>query len=112
MMKIFWFFEMIFYFIYQLLLANWNVLKLLFISNEKIYPAIIAFDLDPDLSDFQIWTLASMITLTPGTLSIDVSENKEKLFIHVIHCENIDDLKNEIKNGFCSRVKRALKGRT
>jgi len=59
-------------------------------------------------SDIEITILASLISLTPGTLSLEVSEDKSFLFIHLINIPDgdADRIKSQIKNGFERRVQR------
>ena len=53
----------------------------------KIKPGIVK--ISPDLkTDLGVTILANSITLTPGTLSVDVDEEKKELFIHWI---NVDE---------------------
>ncbi|UCD12892.1 MAG: Na+/H+ antiporter subunit E [Thermoplasmatales archaeon] len=50
----------------------------------KINPGIVK--ISPDLkTDFGITMLANSITLTPGTLSVDVDEDKNDLYVHWIN---------------------------
>lgn len=50
----------------------------------KINPGIVK--ISPDLkTDFGITMLANSITLTPGTLSVDIDEDKNDLYIHWIN---------------------------
>lgn len=44
-------------------------------------------------SDLGVTMLAHSITLTPGTLSVDVDEKSHDLFIHVIHLDEGDEKK-------------------
>jgi multicomponent Na+:H+ antiporter subunit E len=44
-------------------------------------------------SDLGVTMLAHSITLTPGTLSVDVDEKNHDLFIHVIHLKEGDEKK-------------------
>jgi multicomponent Na+:H+ antiporter subunit E len=64
-------------------------------------PAVMAFPLEAK-TDMEITILANLITLTPGTLSIDVSDDKKILYVHAIYIKDgdLEGLKNEIKNGF------------
>jgi multicomponent Na+:H+ antiporter subunit E len=68
-------------------------------------PGVIAFPLDAK-TDLEITLLANLISLTPGTLSIDVSDDKKTLFIHAVYIKDndLDALKNELKNGFEKRL--------
>ncbi|SFZ85904.1 multicomponent Na+:H+ antiporter subunit E [Devosia enhydra] len=71
---------------------------------NRIRPAFVAIPLSPQ-SDASITMLANLITLTPGTLSVDVSEDRSLLFIHVMTMGNKEDLVAEIASGFEARVK-------
>jgi multicomponent Na+:H+ antiporter subunit E len=62
-------------------------------------PAIVALPLDVD-TDAEITLLANMITLTPGTLSMDVSDDRSVLFVHVVHGEEPEKVKQDIKQVF------------
>ena len=53
----------------------------------KINPGIVK--ISPDLkTDLGITMLANSITLTPGTLSVDIDENKNDLYIHWINVKD------------------------
>ena len=43
------------------------------------------------LTDVEVTTLANAITLTPGTLSADLSPDGETLFIHAMYAEDTDE---------------------
>ena len=58
-------------------------------------------------SDAGITVLANLITLTPGTLSLDVSPDRKTLFVHALHVEDPDAFRREVKEGFERRVKEA-----
>jgi len=57
-------------------------------------------------SDLAISTLANMITLTPGTTSLHVSDDRRLLYVHVMDLS--DDVIEQIKSGFERRIKEAL----
>jgi multicomponent Na+:H+ antiporter subunit E len=97
------FFELSGYFVIQLVLANIQVALLLFKPNRLLKPAIVAVPLG-EISDFALYCLSSMITLTPGTLSLEVSQDRKKLFVHVIHTDSPAETVRDIRNGFLARV--------
>ena len=70
---------------------------------RKLAPAIIAYPLRLK-SDAGITLLANLITLTPGTLSIDVSEDRTTLYVHALQMTDRDGLVSEIANGFERRI--------
>jgi multicomponent Na+:H+ antiporter subunit E len=48
--------------------------------------------------------LANMITLTPGTLSLEVSTDRQVLYVHNVHVTDPDAFRQEIKEGFERQV--------
>jgi len=52
--------------------------------------------------------LANLITLTPGTLSLDVSTDRRTLFVHAIHVDEVDLFILDIKNDFESLVRKVF----
>ena len=73
----------------------------------SVRPAIIAFPLTAR-TDAEITLLANLITLTPGTLSVDVSEDRKHLYIHAIDVADRDALIRSIREGFEKKVMEAL----
>ena len=57
-----------------------------------------------DKTDAEIALLANLLTLTPGTLSLDVSTDRKVLYIHTLDVEDVDALRVEIKRS----LERAL----
>lgn len=92
-------------FIYELLLSAIKVALLVLRPDMKnhLHPAIIAFPMTAK-SDAEIALLANLITLTPGTLSIDVSEDRRTLFVHVLSLRDKESVILDIQNGFERRV--------
>ena len=71
-------------------------------------PGVIGIPLDAE-TDLEITMLANVISLTPGTLSLDVSEDRKTLYIHAMYVENPDDLRTEIKDGLEKRLLELLR---
>jgi multicomponent Na+:H+ antiporter subunit E len=70
-------------------------------------PAIVAFPLRLQ-TDAEIALLANLITLTPGTLSVDVSQDRKSLYVHAIAMADRDKLIGEIASGFELRILEAF----
>lgn len=88
-----------FYFLKELILANLMVAWDIITPAPKMRPGIIALGLDAK-TNFEITMLANLITLTPGTLSLDVSEDKKTLYIHSLYIYGtVDEFKKSLKNG-------------
>jgi len=72
---------------WDIILANWEVARLVLGPIDRIHPQF--FDLPIAINDpFVATLLASIISLTPGTVSVDI--DMEAGVIHV-HCFNIMD---------------------
>ena len=71
---------------------------------KAVRPAIVAFPLGVT-SDAEITLLANLITLTPGTLSIDVSADRSILYIHVLDASTPEAVIADIAGGFETRVR-------
>ncbi len=96
--------SLLLFFLKEVVLANLQIARLVFWNPLKIKPAFIEVPLDIK-SDYGIFFLSSMITLTPGTLSIEVSKEKTILFVHVTHAEDPEAVVRSIKNGFERRLR-------
>lgn len=91
--------KLILLFFKELILANIQVLLLIIQPKMPIKPAIFALPTVLE-KDWEITLLSNLITLTPGTLVIDVSEDSKTLYIHAIDYGDADDAINSIKNTF------------
>ena len=54
--------------------------------------------------DGEILLLAAMINITPGSVALDVSEDRRTMFVHVMHITTAEDARREIKEGFERRI--------
>jgi multicomponent Na+:H+ antiporter subunit E len=70
---------------------------------RRLAPGIVAFPLTAT-SDAEITLLANLITLTPGTLSIDVSDDRKVLYVHAITVRDKQALIADIAKSFEARV--------
>lgn len=100
----------IIYFMKELIMSNLMLAYDILTPKDYMTPGIVAIELDAK-TDFEITLLASLITLTPGTLSIDVSDDKSKLYIHSVYIKNkdVELLKHSIKDGMERRLLEVLR---
>ncbi len=69
-------------------------------------PAVVAVPIDLK-TDLGIATLANLVTLTPGTTSLHVSQNRDTLYVHVLDApSSSDDVAASIKGTFERLIKR------
>lgn len=91
------------FFLYELVKANLEVAYEVITPRLNMTPGIIMVPLDVQ-SNMGITLLANMISLTPGTLSIDVSNDRKVLFVHAMYIKDRDQFIHSIKNGFERRI--------
>ncbi len=94
-------------FLKELALSAWRVALTVMSPRMRLVPGIFAFPLTVT-TDFQITLLANLITLTPGTLSVDVSEDRRTLYVHALDCADPDAIRRDIANGFERRIMEAF----
>lgn len=94
-------------FLREIVLSAWRVAKLVLRPRLDISPVILAYPLSVT-SDFEIMLLANMITLTPGTLSVDVSADRRALYIHAIDSTNDAETIADIERVFERRIREAF----
>ncbi len=85
-------------FLKELGLSTYRVVYDILTPTHYMKPGVIAFPLEAK-TDAEITMLANVITLTPGTLSLDVSEDRKTLYIHAMYIDDPDALRREIKEG-------------
>ncbi|MFC4355073.1 Na+/H+ antiporter subunit E [Chryseomicrobium palamuruense] len=91
--------KLILLFIKELIVSNIAVLRVILRPKMNIRPAI--FELDTQLKeDWEITLLSMLITLTPGTVVINVSEDRTKLYVHTLDLDDVDDAVDSIRNSF------------
>ncbi|WP_028298168.1 Na+/H+ antiporter subunit E [Olivibacter sitiensis] len=92
------------YFVYEMIKANIEVAYGVLSPKFHMQPAIVKYPLHAS-SDFEVNMLATIISLTPGSLIMDISEDKKVLYIHVMH------LKNNDRELFIQKIERVYERR-
>ncbi|WP_106751941.1 Na+/H+ antiporter subunit E [Pannonibacter carbonis] len=95
-------------FLKELALSAWRVALLVSRPKLDVSPGIIAFPLTVE-RDFEIALLANLITLTPGTLSVDVSEDRKVLYVHCIDLPDPEATIADIRDGFERKIMEAFR---
>jgi multicomponent Na+:H+ antiporter subunit E len=93
------------FFAWALLVANFRVALDVLRAHTTIRPAIVAVPLDVT-SDAEILLLSMLINITPGSVTLDLSDDRRTLFVHVMHVTTADASRQEIKSGFERRIRK------
>lgn len=100
--------EFIGFFVGQLVLSSVRVAVDIVTPRHRARPGIVAVALDAK-SDGEITLLANLVSLTPGSLSLDVSADRTTLFVHVMFLDDVETCRRDIKLGFERRVLELLR---
>jgi multicomponent Na+:H+ antiporter subunit E len=92
----------------ELLVSNLRVLWDVVTPTHISRPGIIGIPLDAR-TDMEIMLVANLISLTPGTLSLDLSADRRVLYIHVMFLDDIDKIRKQIKQGLERRVLEVMR---
>ena len=96
------------YFLYELTVSSLQVAWDVITPGQRSRPAIVAVPLDIE-DPLQITVLANLISLTPGTLSLDVSPDGRTLYVHDMFVDDPDETRGNIKAGFERLVWEAMR---
>ena len=92
------------FFLGELVLASLRIFWDILTPRHRMRPAIIAIPLDLE-GDVAVTFLANLITLTPGTLSLDIDEERRVLYVHAMYVDEVEDFRQDIKRRYERRVK-------
>ncbi len=92
-----------FFVLKEILIANLQVAYDVITPGKRMRPGVVGIPLDAK-TNLEITLLANIITLTPGTLSLDVSRNREILYVHTMYMKDPDSFRKEIKTGIEKRL--------
>ena len=95
------------FFVYELFVSSLRVVWDVITPTHLSRPGIIAMPLDVK-GDGEVLLVVSLISLTPGSLSLDVSPDRKTLYVHAMFVDDPDALRGQLKQGLERRVIEAL----
>ncbi len=84
------------YFAWQLLVSNLVVAREIVTPRDRIRSGIVAVPVAA-CSDLVITVVANVITLTPGTLTLEVRRDPPTLYVHFLHLHDVDEVRRDIR---------------
>lgn len=92
------------FYLWELLLSDLRVAHDILTPRNRFRPGVIAVPL-PELSDRQLIVLSNLVTMTPGTITLDVSEDRRTLFMHCMYIDDPERLRREILESYVHRIR-------
>jgi multicomponent Na+:H+ antiporter subunit E len=94
---------LVMFFIWEVIVSNVRLAIDVATPPLSVTPAIVAVPLDAR-TDLELVLLTSMITLTPGNLSLDLSEDRTVLYVHCMYADDVERMRWRIKETFERRL--------
>lgn len=92
------------FFLKELVISSLRVTVQVLKPKMEMRPAVVAIPLDVT-SDAAITLLGNLITLTPGTLTLDVSTDRSTMYVHTMNVgDDVESFRRSIKDGFERRI--------
>lgn len=91
------------FFVKEVVVSNLRVAYFVVAPLSKLNAGVIAVPLE-DMTDAELTILANMITLTPGTLSLDISDDRRTLYIHTMFIGEPEQFRRTIREEYARRV--------
>jgi multicomponent Na+:H+ antiporter subunit E len=96
------------FYVSELIMANVRVAVDVITPRHRAKPGVVAVPLDAE-TDAEITILANLITMTPGSLTLDVSDDRKVLYVHAMFVEDPDEFRRRLKDSFERRVLEMLR---
>ena len=93
---------------WELIVANIEVTREVLKPVRKLRPALLKVPLDAT-SDVEITFLASTLTMLPGTVSLDVTDDRRHLYVHVLTSHDPEQTRRDIKQRYERRILELLR---
>ena len=96
------------FFLWELWVSSLLVARDVLTKGKYRKPGFIAVPLDAE-TDLEITLLAILVTLTPGTIVLEIADDRRAMFVHVMFLESPEQSAEEIKSGFERRILELLR---
>lgn len=95
-------------FLRELFRSAWRVAVLVLRPRLDIRPDVVAVPVSLT-RDAELTLLANLITLTPGTLTVDVAEDRRALYVHALEGGDPEAVKRDIRAGFERAIRETFR---
>ncbi|MDZ7340978.1 MAG: Na+/H+ antiporter subunit E [candidate division KSB1 bacterium] len=91
------------FYIREVILANFRIAYDIISPRYRIKPGIIAIPLKAT-TDWELLMLNNLLTMTPGTLSLDISTDRRVIYIHAMYVTDPEQIRLEFKSGIEKKI--------
>lgn len=91
------------FYLAEMVKSNWQVLLDIFTPHDLADPKIIEVPLELE-GKIPLFLLSNLITITPGTICIDVSEDGRTLYVEDLYTKDTQALIHHLKQNYERRI--------
>jgi multicomponent Na+:H+ antiporter subunit E len=108
LIRIYRLFSLIIFYLWEMLVSNLRVAYDILTPRHRMRPGFIAVPLEAR-TDLEILALANLISMTPGSLSVEASTDRKTLYVHAMYVEDAGSMRHKIKDDLERRVLEVLR---
>jgi multicomponent Na+:H+ antiporter subunit E len=110
LLRPYWIARLFALFLWDLLVSSLQVARAALTPGDSVACRFVTVPLKAARSDLEITLVANYITLTPGTLTVDVSADRRTLLIHsLLAGDSGDSVRADVRDAIEPRVLRATR---
>ena len=95
-------------FVVELILAGLRVAHDVVTPTHHMKPGILAIPLEP-MTDAEVALLANLVTLTPGSMSLDVSPDRRCLYVHLMYIDDVEQERAAYRDKLARQTRELLR---
>lgn len=99
--------EFVGFYLYEILSSNLRLARDILSPSARMKPAILKVNVE-GLTDRQLLAMANLVTMTPGTLSLDVLDDRRTLMVHSLYVEDPQEAARQLEALFTRRIRRVF----
>lgn len=95
---------LLFNFLKQVLLSGWATAEIILRSGKSVQPGFMRMSYG-DLNDTAANLLGALMTLTPGSTTVDIDLESKEFLLHVLDVERADAMLASTERGFLRPIR-------
>jgi multicomponent Na+:H+ antiporter subunit E len=96
------------FYLSEIVVSTFVVVRALFRDQSTLRPGIIAYPLEAK-TELEIVLLNNLMVMTPGSVGVDLSEDRSTLYVHFLDVPDADIARERIRTGLERRLLKVLR---
>ena len=92
------------FYLKEVLVSNFYIVWDVLTPEDKSRAGIIALDIPHEMSDHMVLIVSNLMTMTPGTLTLELTENRKRLLVHVLYLHDVEATRRHLTENYVHRV--------